>query len=73
MNHTHERTLGIVYNDNILSFEELLKKIILIAYVSVFLECPKSDHGKNAKFTFFVIKGAFLVYVKFPKETCLAV
>ena len=28
------------------------------ASVSVFLECPKSVHGKNKKFTFFVTKGA---------------
>ena len=25
-----------------------------------FLECPKSTHGKNAKLTFFVIKGALI-------------
>ena len=28
----------------------------MASHVSVFLECPKSVHGKSAKFTFFVTK-----------------
>ena len=35
----------------------IVSDLVIIVYVSVFLECPKSVHGKNAKFTFFVIKG----------------
>ena len=35
-----------------------LKKINPTVKSVIFLECPKSLHGKNAKFTFFIIKGA---------------
>ena len=35
-----------------------LKKINPTVKSVIFLECPKSLHGKNAKFTFFIIKDA---------------
>ena len=75
MNHTHKRTLEIVYNDNILSFEELLKKDNSYSICQCFFRVSQKCPWKKCKIYIFCHKRRiiFSMHVKFPKETCLAV
>ena len=42
----------VLFMNKIFKIFYIVSDVVIIVYVSVFLECPKSAYEKNAKFTF---------------------